>query len=301
MVGEDFLGLRGIASELGISSLSVPKKLLRPKGGRMGPGSSLPYVEPLLAFYFVVPHPHRLWFFLQKQTVGASSTLPAAAVIRTTRIDTDGRRNYRALTTVLQVSVRGPCTTSNYSPKAPTHRRRWNRRDRIDNANHPRAVSTATPPLSNNTTADCATTSTTSTTSSTHPPRRRAKPRSNKDGSAWADRWWEVDKLRGEEEAEEGERPRITWNWWWRWRRPWCREWVGRRRNERSYKHERRDWWRRSADDRGRISTRKCWRDHRRDAGLNHDSDWNTRADWYHRRGTDCDEEERWTREGKEG
>ncbi|KAF9783848.1 hypothetical protein BJ322DRAFT_1007972 [Thelephora terrestris] len=42
MVGEDFLGLRGIASELGISSLSVPKKLLRPKGGRMGAGSSLP-------------------------------------------------------------------------------------------------------------------------------------------------------------------------------------------------------------------------------------------------------------------
>ena len=63
MVGEDFLGLRGIASELGISSLSVPKKLLRPKGGRMGPGSSLPYVEPLLAFYFFVPHPRRLCFF----------------------------------------------------------------------------------------------------------------------------------------------------------------------------------------------------------------------------------------------
>lgn len=44
MVGEDFLGLRelGIASELGISNLSVPKKLLRPKGTRMGAGSSLP-------------------------------------------------------------------------------------------------------------------------------------------------------------------------------------------------------------------------------------------------------------------
>jgi len=53
MFGEDFLGLRelGIASELGVSSLSVPKKLLRPKGARMGAGSSLPYVEPLLVFY----------------------------------------------------------------------------------------------------------------------------------------------------------------------------------------------------------------------------------------------------------
>ena len=51
MFGEDFLGLRelGIASELGVSSLSVPKKLLRPKG-RMGPGSSLPYVELLIFF-----------------------------------------------------------------------------------------------------------------------------------------------------------------------------------------------------------------------------------------------------------
>ena len=49
MYGEDFLGLRelGIASELGVSSLSVPKKLLRPKGARMGAGSSLPCVEPL--------------------------------------------------------------------------------------------------------------------------------------------------------------------------------------------------------------------------------------------------------------
>ena len=56
MFGEDFLGLRelGIASELGVSSLSVPKKLLRPKGARMGAGSSLPY-EPLLVFC-ILPH-----------------------------------------------------------------------------------------------------------------------------------------------------------------------------------------------------------------------------------------------------
>ena len=48
MFGEDFLGLRelGIASELGVSTLSVPKKLLRAKA-RMGAGNSLPYVEPL--------------------------------------------------------------------------------------------------------------------------------------------------------------------------------------------------------------------------------------------------------------
>ena len=50
MYGEDFLGLRelGITSELGVSTLSVPKKLLRAKGTRMGAGSSLPYVEPAL-------------------------------------------------------------------------------------------------------------------------------------------------------------------------------------------------------------------------------------------------------------
>ena len=55
MFGEDFLGLRelGIASELGVSSLSVPKKLLRPKGGRTGAGSSLPYVKPFLVFYLL--------------------------------------------------------------------------------------------------------------------------------------------------------------------------------------------------------------------------------------------------------
>ena len=52
MFGEDFLGLRelGITSELGVSNISIPKKLLRPKGTRMGTGTSLPYVKPLLVF-----------------------------------------------------------------------------------------------------------------------------------------------------------------------------------------------------------------------------------------------------------
>ena len=55
MFGEDFLGLRelGITSELGVSTLSVPKKLLRPKGARMNAGSSLPYVEPPLRLYLL--------------------------------------------------------------------------------------------------------------------------------------------------------------------------------------------------------------------------------------------------------
>ena len=59
MVGEDFLGLRelGIASELGISNLSVPKKLLRPKGTRMGAGNSLPYVKSSFSFSSVVHLP----------------------------------------------------------------------------------------------------------------------------------------------------------------------------------------------------------------------------------------------------
>ena len=59
MVGEDFLGLRelGIASELGISNLSIPKELLRPKGTRMGAGSSLPYVKSSFSFSLVVHLP----------------------------------------------------------------------------------------------------------------------------------------------------------------------------------------------------------------------------------------------------
>jgi len=55
MFREDFLGLRefGIASELGVSNLSVPERLLRPKGVRMGAGSSLPYVEIFLVLYLL--------------------------------------------------------------------------------------------------------------------------------------------------------------------------------------------------------------------------------------------------------
>ena len=56
MVGEDFLGLRelGIASELGMSGLSIPKKLLRPKA-KTGAGSSLPYVESTAGAFLTYP------------------------------------------------------------------------------------------------------------------------------------------------------------------------------------------------------------------------------------------------------
>lgn len=45
--GEDFLGLRelGIAAEFGLSSLSVPKKLLKNKGKGAAPGAASAYVS----------------------------------------------------------------------------------------------------------------------------------------------------------------------------------------------------------------------------------------------------------------
>lgn len=116
MFGEDFLGLRelGIASELGVSNLSVPKKLLRPKGARMGPGSSLPYVETLLmpyllAYSFMVP-----LFGKQKQTNGTTASFSAATPLRSARINEDGRRSHWSLATLLQVSLRCSCTISSH-------------------------------------------------------------------------------------------------------------------------------------------------------------------------------------------
>jgi len=56
MFRENFLGLRefSIASELGVSNLSVPEKLLRSKGARTGAGSSSPYAEIILVFYLII-------------------------------------------------------------------------------------------------------------------------------------------------------------------------------------------------------------------------------------------------------
>ena len=67
--GDDFLGLRelGVASELRVSTLSVPKELPRAKA-RMGTGNSLPYVKPLFVssprlFTFIRTVETSLWNF----------------------------------------------------------------------------------------------------------------------------------------------------------------------------------------------------------------------------------------------
>ena len=303
MFGEDFLGFRelGIASEFGVSSLSVPKKLLRPKGARMGAGSSLPYVQLLVVFYQFTCSSV---FALQEQAYGTSATLPSAPCICPTRVNTDGRRNYRTLATILQVSFRRSCTITGGSAEIPTFHHSWCSDDRrlfdiANYANHPRTIVTTTHSFFNTPTTDGPTAYTASITSATCTSRRSPNPCSNKNGTARPDRWWEIDERRHEEETKEGERPYTPRNWWWGWR-PWCYKWIGGRRNERSYQHECWEWWRRPADDRGGISSRECWRDYRCDADIDYDPDGNTWADWYHGRGTDHSEEERWTRERKE-
>ena len=298
MFGEDFLGLRelGITSEVGVSSLSVPKKLLRPKGARVGAGSSLPYVEPLpvpnfLAHSFMIP-----LHTMQKQANGTSATLPATTSVCPTRVNEDGRRGHRSLATFLQVSFRCSCAVTSYQPKTPTPQCGWRHsgRDTV----HLKAVVTAVFLLSNTAATGYTAAYTVSITSTTHPSGRCAKPGSNEDGTARADCWWEIDERYHKEETEEREGSLIIYNWR---RHPRCCEWVGWRWDEWSYQYERRERHKRSADDCGRISTGKCRRDHRGDADVDNDSGRNARTGRYYRRCPCCDEEERWAREGEEG
>lgn len=295
MFGEDFLGLRelGITSELGVSNLSVPKKLLRAKGQRMGPGNSLPYVDSVLVSFV-----RSLTLVPQKQTERTPATFPTTTSVRSTRVHEDGRRSYWTPTTILQVTFRCPRTTSS-SLQTPN-----TRLVHISTyATHPRTAVATTSPLSNTSTTNYAAVYTISIISGTCPSGRYTEPGPNEDGTSRADRWWEIDECCRKEETEEGEGTDVIHNWWWqRRRRPRCREWAGRRRNERSYQYERWKRWRRPADNSGRISTRECWRDYWRDADVDHESGWNTRTGWYARRGTGgAAEEERWAREGEEG
>ena len=219
MFGEDFLGLRelGITSELGVSTLSVPKKLLRPKGTRMGAGSSLPYVKPLLACSLLPRSSTVFLFAVQKQTDGTSTTLPTATSIRPTRVNEDGRRSYWTLATFLQVSFRYPRTISAYSLQTPTSHRGWHHSgqgsfDITTYTIYLRASATATSPFLDTTTADCATAYTVSITCITRSSGRCAEPGPNEDGTSWADRWWEIDERCHEEETEEGERSHVAGN-----------------------------------------------------------------------------------------
>jgi len=237
----------------------------------------------------------------QKQANGTSATLPTATSIRPARVNKDGGRSYWTLTTFLQVSFRCPCTTSSRSFQTSTAHHGWCRKSISISTytTHPGAAVTPSPPLSNVVSTDCAATYTTSITSNTHPSGRPAKPGPNEDGASRTDRWREIDERCYEEEAEEGERANVARHW--RRRRPWCRQWVGRRWDERSHQYERWERWSHSTNNYGRGSTRERWRHYRCDAGIDHGSSWNTRAGWYARRGTGGGEEERWAREGEEG
>ena len=306
MYGEDFLGLRelGIASELGVSSLSVPKKLLRAKGGRMGAGSSLPYVQAaLVSSARPLTYPTVPPFALQEQARGTSSTLPTTTSVRPTRVNEDGGRSYWTLTTFLQDTFRCPRTSRSFQTSAPPHGWCYDRRGIFDISTytpHPRAATSASPPLSNTATTDYATAYTISTTNGAYPSGRFAKPGPNEDGTSRADRWREVNERCREEETEEGERTNVAQHWRRR-RRPWCCEWVGRRWNERCHQYERWERWNPSANNDGRISTRECWRDHWGDAGIDDGPGRNIRAGWHTRRAPGGGEEERRAGEGEEG
>lgn len=181
MFGEDFLGLRelGITSELGVSTLSVPKKLLRPKGARMNAGSSIPYVEQLLGFYLLPHSSIALLSATQKQANGTSATFPTATSVYSTRVDKDGRRGHRTLATFLQISFRRSCAVTSCSSQTSTPRSGWgyNNRTSFDisiGTNHPRAAVTATSSFSNAITTKRTTAYAASITTSPRPSRRRA-------------------------------------------------------------------------------------------------------------------------------
>jgi hypothetical protein len=164
----------------------------------------------------------------------------------------------------------------------------------------PRAAVTTVSPLSNTPATDCGAAYTASIASGTHPSRRRTKPGSNEDRTARADCWWEINE-RCHKETEEREGFHIIHNWKRRCSR--CREWVGRRWNKWSYQYELREWYKCSADDRGRISTGKRWGNHRGDADLDVDNDsgGNTRASWCSGWRSRFNEKDRWAREEEDG
>ena len=245
-------------------------------------------------------------FAVQEQANGTSATFPATASICPTRVNEDGRRSHWTLATLLQVSFRYPRTISGCSPQTSTLCRGWFHSDRRPfgiptDTIPPRAAFATAPPLSNTTPTECTTAYTISITSRTYTSGRCTELGSNEDGTPRANCWWEINECRREEETEEREGSHVARNGQW-WRRcPWCRERVGWRWNERSYQHERGERCSHPADDCGRISTRECWRNYRRDAGVDYDSDWDTWANWYNGRCTHFGEEEGWAREGEEG
>ena len=240
-------------------------------------------------------------FTLQKQTNRTSATLPTTATIRPARVNEGGERSYWTLATFLQIPFRCPRTISSYTPQSSAAHRGWRHNDRRPfdipiYTNHSRATVTTTSPIPNTITAERAAAYTASTTNSALPSGRCADPGPDEDGTSRADCWGEIDERCHKEETKEGERFLVVRRW--RRRCPWCREWVGRRRNERSYQYEHRERWGCSADG-CRASARECWRNHRCDAGVDHGSSWNTRT--YTSRCTSSGEEARWTREGEEG
>lgn len=63
----------------------------------------------------------RYWYlFMQKQANGTSATLPSTPSVCSARVNADGRRNYWALATILQVSFRRSRAIPSGSAQIPT-------------------------------------------------------------------------------------------------------------------------------------------------------------------------------------
>lgn len=130
-LGDDFLGLRelGIAAEFGLSSLTIPKRLLKGKNknaAQAGPAeyvfiffrsSSIRYVPALLIFSF-----HVFFTLSQRQTLRTTSAIPPASTIHPSEFE-ESRGSDRSAQTILPTTLRNPrgkCT-SRPSPAPSTH------------------------------------------------------------------------------------------------------------------------------------------------------------------------------------
>ena len=276
MFRENFLGLRefGIASELGVSSLFVPEKLLRSKGAGTAAGSSLPYAEIFLVFYLVV----------------RSSVVPPFASCRSKLMEPpsppfvppEPTRMKDRVVCLLRLFYKSrfdaPAVSSCY-PEPPPHRG-WGHSGRrpfgIPNDTvHPGAAFTTVSPFQRCRNRLC---------------RSLISPNGhqrscfrticqtwlNEDGTARADRQWDstkaVAKKQGEKDpvsfaTSSDSVPGVLSGW-----------------NERSYQYERRDWYKHLADNCGSISTRKHRRNPRGDTDIDRDSCRSTQTDQFHGR-----------------
>lgn len=111
-LGDDFLGLRelGIAAELGLSSLTIPKKLL--KGKSRGAAAAVQYV-----FCSLFLSQLSNLVSLQSTTQGTAASIPTAASVTSYHQQECGRSDW-ITASLLSRAARSSCT-SWFSPSAP--------------------------------------------------------------------------------------------------------------------------------------------------------------------------------------